>query len=75
MEEHLVQEIGRRFRRTPKAKRIVELREFMRRSDAHRDLIRKAFPDLYEEAQSNRSSSGGGLSGRPPHVELCAKPE
>jgi hypothetical protein len=74
MEEHLVQEIARRFKRTPASRRIVEVKEFIGRSSAHRDLIKKVFPDLYREVQGS-PSSGGGLSEPHQPAELCAKPQ
>ena len=75
MEKHLIQEIRRRFKRTPSGQRIAEIREFMARSDANRKLIKKAFPDLYQEAASPAIRSvGASSSGLIPPVELCAKP-
>jgi hypothetical protein len=50
MEEHLIKEIARRFERMPAAKRIAEVREFIRRSEACRGLVQKAFPELYGNA-------------------------
>jgi hypothetical protein len=52
MEERLIEEIARGLRRMPAAKRIAEVKEFMGRSAAHRELIEGAFPDLYREATS-----------------------
>jgi hypothetical protein len=52
MEEHLIKEIGRRFARMPPSKRIAEVRDFMRTPAARRELIEKAFPELYREATS-----------------------
>jgi hypothetical protein len=75
MEEHLIEEIGRRFRRMPAAKRIAEVREFMGRSAARRALVEKAFPELYREATApapRPSAVSSSESARP--VELCAKP-
>ncbi len=75
MEKHLIQEIKRRFKRTPASRRVTELREFMERSDANRKLIRKAFPDLYQEATSPEFRSSAVSSSEPVQpVELCAKP-
>jgi hypothetical protein len=75
MEEHLIKEIARRFRRMPASKRIAEVREFMGRSAAHRELIEKAFPELHREATSpipRPSAVSSSESARP--IELCAKP-
>jgi hypothetical protein len=75
MEEHLIKEIARRFRRMPEAKRVAEVREFMRRSEARRALVEKAFPELYREATvaiPRPSAVASSQSARP--VELCAKP-
>jgi hypothetical protein len=52
MEEHLIKEIARRFRRIPAPRRFAEVRDFMGRSAAHRELVEKAFPELYREAAS-----------------------
>jgi hypothetical protein len=52
MEEHLIKQIARGLRRTPASKRIAEVREFMGRSAAHRELIEMDFPELYREAAS-----------------------
>jgi hypothetical protein len=75
MEEYLVQEIARRFKRTPRAKRIAEVKEFMNKSAANRQLIKKSFPDLYAEAQGPNRSSSGGVSQLIQHFGLYAKPE
>jgi len=75
MEEHLIKEIGCRFRRMPAAKRIAEVREFMSKSEARRALLEKAFPELYREAAAptpRPSAVSSSQSARP--VELCAKP-
>jgi hypothetical protein len=75
MEEHLIKEIGRRFRRMSAARRIAEVREFMSRSEARRALIEKAFPELYREATPaapRPSAVSSSRSARP--VEPCAKP-
>lgn len=75
MEEHLIREIARRFRRTPASKRIAEVREFMSRSAANRKLIEKAFPEFYREAMSPVRRASAGSSSEPAHrVELFAKP-
>jgi len=75
MEEHLIKELARRFRRTPASKRIAQIREFAGRSDHHRKLIEKAFPELYKEATSpERKASAFSSSESAQTVELCAKP-
>ena len=50
MEEDLIKEIRRRLERTPASQRVAEIREFVGRSEAHRKLVEKAFPNLYREA-------------------------
>ncbi len=75
MEEHLIREIGRRFKRTPASERITEIKEFMGKSDAHRKLIKEAFPEFYREATSpvRRRSATASSELRHP-VGLSAKP-
>src|SRR5437764_5901972 len=73
MEEHLIKEIRRRLKRTPASQRVAEIKEFIGRSEAHRKLVEKTFPDLYREATSRRTSEVS--SSAPNHrVELGAKP-
>ena len=75
MEKHLIQEIRRRFKGTPAAERVSEIREFMGRSETNRKLIAKAFPELYREAiHSVRPSSAFSSSELTQPVELSAKP-
>ncbi len=75
MEEHLIRELRRRFRQTPPAQRISEIREFMSKSPVNKRLMKKAFPELYREAISSASRfSGGGPSEPNQPVELFAKP-
>ena len=75
MEKHLIQEIKRRFKRTPSAKRVAEIKEFMAKSEVNQQLVKKAFPDLYQEAVSPVVPSSAVSSSEPiQHVELCAKP-
>jgi hypothetical protein len=75
MEEHLIREIVRRFKRMPASRRVSKIRELISKSQDHRKVIQRDFPELYQEVESNpQQVSGGGLSGQAPPVELCAKP-
>ncbi len=76
VEEHLIREIGRRFKRTPARQRVAEVRAFMGKSNANRKLIKKAFPELYQEATSSahQDFSAAALSEPNRRVELYAKP-
>ena len=75
MEEHLIKEVGRRFRRMRAAKRIVEVRQFMGKSEARRELMEKMFPELYQEAITpTPRPSGASSSESTRSVELPARP-
>jgi hypothetical protein len=75
MEEHLIKEIIRRFKRMPASQRVSKVRELISRSPDYRKVIQRAFPELYQEAESDpQRVSGAGLSERAQPVELCAKP-
>jgi len=74
MEEHLIKEIARRYKRMPASKRVSKVRELISRSPDHRKIIERVFPQLYQEATNSRRVSEAGLSERGQPVELCAKP-
>ena len=72
MEQHLIKEIARRFRRMPEAKRIAEVREFISRSEARRALVEKAFPELYREATAPVPGPSVVASSRPAILPISA---
>jgi len=75
MESHLIKEIERRFKRMPTPRRVSEIKEFMAKSETNRNLVQKAFPELYREATSSRQVDGAFSSSEPDHpFELGAKP-
>jgi hypothetical protein len=75
MEEHLIREIVRRFKRMPASRRVSKIRDLISKSPDHRKVIKRDFPELYQEVESNPERvSGGGLSEQAQPYELCAKP-
>jgi predicted DNA-binding transcriptional regulator AlpA len=73
MEEHLIREIRRRFRRLPASRRVSELREFMAQSEINRKIIEKEFPKFYREAMTGNRTSAFSSSESNHSFELCAK--
>jgi hypothetical protein len=75
MEEHLIKEVIRRYKRMPVSLRVSKIKELISKSPDHRKVIQRDFPELYREAESNPDRvSGGGLSEQAQTFELCAKP-
>ncbi len=74
MEEHLIRETVRRFKRMPTSLRVTKIKELILRSPMHKKVIQKDFPELYREVKPRpQQAVGGGLSERAQPVELCAK--
>lgn len=57
-EKHLIEEIRRRYNKMKPSERVAEIRELANNSPEEKALIRKSFPDLYEEAFSTCSGDG-----------------
>ena len=75
MEEHLIREVSRRFRRMPRSERVKKIRQFMGHSQTNKRVVQKLFPELYQEVVANdRASSAGELSELAQPVELYVKP-
>lgn len=73
-QKHLIEEIRRRYMKMKPSRRIAEIRALVSNSPEEKALIKKSFPDLYEEAFSSPSSEGGSQTGSSPSYELTAKP-
>jgi hypothetical protein len=73
-EQHLIEEISRRYKAMPRAARIAEIRKMASGSAWDASFVRRTFPDLYREAFSRRRHRAAGVrSGSAPQKKRAAK--
>ena len=73
-EQHLIEELSRRYKAMPRAARIAEIRKMASGSAWDASFVRRTFPDLYDEAFSRRRPRAArARSGSTPPKRRAAK--